>query len=197
MNNQLNDLKSRERALTTEKNKLMKEIENSKNKRQKDENTDKYLEYIIDLGKETEKCDIDENSLFEDNTPKEYQKMVKEYDYNFYTIKNLNDLKKKERIINKFIEYIEHIENSEDKKMIMEIEFERKNENKRLKLKNLKMKQQKLHENKNRKALERNAKFVVIGRAVPKVYQLNKSQNKKMNKSNQNKNDFDLLFFHD
>jgi hypothetical protein len=169
MNNQLNDLKSREKALIAEKNKLMKEIENSKNKRQKDENTDKYLEYIIELGKETEKCDIDENSLFEDNTPKEYQKMVKEYDYNFYTIKTLNDLKKKERIINKFIEYIEHIENSEDKKMIMEIEFERKNENKRLKLKNLKMKQQKLHENKNRKALERNAKFVVIGRAVPSI----------------------------
>ncbi len=193
----IDNLKIREERLIMEKNKLTKEIKNSKNKRQKDENTDKYLEYIIELGKETQKCDIDENTLFEDNEPKEYEKMVKEYDYNYYTIKSLNDLKKKERLINKFIGYIENIENSEDKKLIIDIELERKNENKRLKLKNLKIKQQSLHENKNRKALERNAKFVVIGRAVPKIYQLNKSKNKKTNKDSQNKNDLDLLFYHD
>ena len=52
MNKNLNNLKNRERKLIIERNKLIKEIDNSKNKRQKDENIDKYLEYIIELGKE-------------------------------------------------------------------------------------------------------------------------------------------------
>ena len=43
----------------------------------------------------------------------------------------MKNLKKKERLINRFIEYIENVENSEDKKNIAEIEQERKNENKR------------------------------------------------------------------
>jgi len=197
MNKNLNNLKNRERKLIIERNKLIKEIDNSKNKRQKDENIDKYLEYIIELGKETEQFDIDEINYFEDNKPKEYEKMVKEYDFNYYTVRTLNNLKKKERLINKFIEYIENVENSEDKKIITEIEFERKNENKRQKLKSLKLKQQQLHENKNKKAIERNAKYVVIGRAVPKIYQFNKSKNLKVNNDNQNRNDMDLLFFHD
>ena len=123
--------------------------------------------------------------------------MVKEYNFSYYTVKTLNNLKKKERLINRFIEYIESVENSEDKKIIVEIEQERKNENKRQKLKNLKLKQQQIHENRNKKALERNAKFVVIGRAVPKIYQFNKSKNLRLNKDNQNQNDMDLLFFHE
>jgi hypothetical protein len=79
----------------------------------------------------------------------------------------------------------------------MDIEFVRKNENKRLKLKNLKIKQQKLHDYKNIKALEKNAKYVILGRNVPKIYQLNKSKNKTITKSDQNKYDLDLLFYHD
>ena len=43
----------------------------------------------------------------------------------------MKNLKKKERLINRFIEYIKNVENSEDKKNIAEIEQERKNENKR------------------------------------------------------------------
>ena len=189
-------LKIKENKLIQEKNKLIKNIDDSKNLKQKDENVEKFLEYIIELGKETEKYDINEYNYFEDTCPKEYQKMVKEYDFNYYTVKTLNNLKKKERLINRFIEYIESVENSEDKKIIVEIEQERKNENKRQKLKNLKLKQQQIHENRNKKALERNAKFVVIGRAVPKIYQFNKSKNLRLNKDNQNQNDMDLLFFH-
>ena len=79
----------------------------------------------------------------------------------------------------------------------MDIEFVRKNENKRLKLKNLKIKQQKLHDYKNIKALEKNAKYVILGRNVPKIYQLNKSKNKTITKSDKNKYDLDLLFYHD
>ena len=192
-----NNLKIRESKLIQEKDKLLKYIDSSKNKKQKDENVDKFLEYIIELGKETEKYDISEYNYFEDTFPKEYQKMVKEYDFNYYTVKTMNNLKKKERLINRFIEYIESVENSEDKNIIAEIEQDRKNENKRQKLKNLKLKQQQIHENKNKKAMERNAKFVVIGRPVPKIYQFNKSKNLRSNKDNQNLNDMDLLFFND
>ena len=195
--NNVNNLKMREKKLISEKNKLIKSIDNSKNINQKDENIEKYLQYIIELGKETEKFDINELDYFEDNTPKEYEKMVKEYDFNYYTIKTLNNLKKKERVINKFIEYIENVENSEDKNIIGDIEQERKNENKREKLKNLKLKQQQIHEERNKKAMERNGKFVVIGRVVPKIYQFNKSKNLKTNKTNKNQNDMDLLFFNE
>ena len=190
-------LKIKENKLIQEKNKLIKNIDDSKNLKQKDENVEKFLEYIIELGKETEKFDVNENNYFEDSAPSEYEKMVKEYNFSYYTVKTLNNLKKKERLINRFIEYIESVENSEDKKIIVEIEQERKNENKRQKLKNLKLKQQQIHENRNKKALERNAKFVVIGRAVPKIYQFNKSKNLRLNKDNQNQNDMDLLFFHE
>ena len=193
----LNNLKEKEKKIILEKNKLVRSIDKSQNKKQYDENVDKFLEYIIELGKETEKYDINETHYFEDNSPTEYQKMVKEYDYNFYTVKTLGNLKKKERIINRFIEYIESIENSDDKQIISEIELNRKNENKREKLKDLKFKQQQLHENRNKKAMERNKKFVVIGRVVPKIYQFNKNKNLKKNKNNKNQNDMDLLYFNE
>ena len=193
----INNLKVKEMNLILEKNKLIKSINNIKKRKQRDENIDKYLEYIMQLGKETEKFNINENNYFEVDTPKEYQKMVKEYDFNYYTEKTLNNLKKKERLINKFIEYIEKVEKSGDYKIITEIELDRKNENKREKLKCLKLKQQEIHENRNIKAMERNGKFVVIGRYVPKLYQFNKSKNKKLIKNDKNKNDIDLLYFHD
>ena len=123
--------------------------------------------------------------------------MVKEYEFNYYTFKTLNNLKKKERLINKFIEYIEKVEKSEDYKIMTEIELNRKNENKRDKLKCLKLRQQEMQENRNKKALERNGKFIVIGRYVPELYQFNKNKNKKQIKNDKNKNDIDLLYFHD
>ena len=167
------------------------------NKKQKGEDINIYLEYIIQLGKETEKLNINENNYFENNLPKEYIKRVKEYDFNYYTINTMNDLKKKERLINKFIEYIENIEKSEDKKIITEIELERKNKNKKEKLKNLKLKMNKMHEDRNRRAIERNAKFVIISRQVPELFQFNKDKKLKNKKNEKNKNDIDLLFFHE
>ena len=193
----INNLKLKEKNLILEKNKLIKNIDNIKNRKIKDENIDKYLEYIIQLGKETEKLNINEKNYFIDEIPKEYQKTVKEYDFNYYTIKTLNNLKKKERLINKFIEYIEKVEKSEDNKIISEVELNRKNENKREKLKSLKIKQQQIHENRNRKAMERHAKYVVIGRFVPELYHFHKSQSKKSIQNDKNKNDMDLLYFHD
>ena len=194
----INNLKMREKQLNIEKNKLIKNIEKSKNKNHKDENIDIFLDYIIQLGKEAEKCDVNINDHFENNKPKEYEKMLKDYDINYYTIKTLNNLKKKENLINRFIEYIENIENSKDKHIILEIEQERKNENKREKLKNLKIKQQQMHEDKNKKAMDRNSKFVVIGRNVPKIYQFNKNKNiKGNNKSIKEQNDMFLLFYNE
>ena len=193
----INNLKLKEKNLILEKNKLIKNIDNIKNRKIKDENIDKYLEYIIQLGKETEKLNINEKNYFIDEFPKEYQKTLKEYDFNYYTIKTLNNLKKKERLINKFIEYIEKVEKSEDNKIISEVELNRKNENKREKLKSLKIRQQQIHENRNRKAMERHAKYVVIGRLVPELYHFHKSQSKKSIQNDKNKNDMDLLYFHD
>ena len=193
----INNLKKKEMNLILEKTKLIKSINNIKNRKQRDENIDKYLEYIMQLGKETEKLNINEDNYFVDDTPKEYQKMVKEYDFNYYTVKTLNNLKKNERLINKFIEYIEKVEKSEDNKIISEVELNRKNENKREKLKSLKIKQQQIHENRNRKAMERHAKYVVIGRLVPELYHFHKSQSKKSIQNDKNKNDMDLLYFHD
>ena len=193
----LNLLKIKEKNLLIERNKLMKSIDNIMNKKQKGEDINIYLEYIIQLGKETEKLNINENNYFENNLPKEYIKRVKEYDFNYYTINTMNDLKKKERLINKFIEYIENIEKSEDKKIITEIELERKNKNKKEKLKNLKLKMNKMHEDRNRRAIERNAKFVIISRQVPELFQFNKDKKLKNKKNEKNKNDIDLLFFHE
>ena len=45
--------------------------------------------------------------------------------------------------------------------------------------------------------MERNGKFVVIGRTVPKIYQFNKLKHLKTNKNDQNQNDMDLLFFNE
>ena len=53
--NNVNNLKMREKKLISEKNKLIKSIDSSKNINQKDENIEKYIQYIIELGKETEK----------------------------------------------------------------------------------------------------------------------------------------------
>ena len=193
----IDNLKIKERNLILEKNKLIKIINNIKTTKQRDKNIDKLMEYIMLLGKETEKLNINENNYFIDDTLKEYQKMVKEYEFNYYTFKTLNNLKKKERLINKFIEYIEKVEKSEDYKIMTEIELNRKNENKRDKLKCLKLRQQENQENRNKKALERNGKFIVIGRYVPELYQFNKNKNKKQIKNDKNKNDIDLLYFHD
>ena len=194
----VNILKLREKKVIAEKNRLMRILDNAQGIKQKDEDIDKILEYIVELGKETQKFDINELDYFEETLPKQYEKTVKEYDFNYYTVNTLNNLRKKERVINKFIEFIERVENSKDKKTIKEIEQERKNENKREKLKQLKLKQQKMHDSRNKRAIERNAKLIIIGRVVPQNYRFTKIKKLPKNKSSGHiSNDMDLLFYNE
>ena len=94
------------------------------------------------------------------------------------------------------MEYIERIENSENRDIILSIEQERKNKNKKEKLKKLKKRQEQLHEEKNKRALERNTRFVVIGRNIPKVYQFQKNKSPLLEiKENKVKDDMELLYY--
>ena len=70
---------------------------------------------------------------------------IKENDIKYYTYKVLNILKKKEALINRFIEYFDSIRKSEDKEIFFEIEQERKKINKKEKLRVLKQHQALLH----------------------------------------------------
>ena len=101
-------------------------------------------------------------------------------------------------MINKFIEYIDNIKNSEDRNIFLEIEQRRKNINKKEKLKLLKQKQELLHFEKNKKALERNTKFVVISKKVPQIYKFTKITKTKiyaLRKENKVKDDMELLYY--
>ena len=196
MNSTLSKLTIKNKDVTKRKTRLIRNIDKAKSIKIDDEISNKYLEYIIELGKETEKCNIDANIYFPNLIPNEEIK-VKEYDFHYYTIKTLSNLKKKETLINKFNEYIDDIKNSENRNLIMEIEQELKNINKKEKLKQLKLKQQQLQYEKNQKALERNTKFVVIGRIVPKIYQFNKNRRSTSRLENKVRDDMELLYYNE
>ncbi len=195
MNSTITKLNIKKKDVTQRKNRLTKNIDKAESIKFDEESTNKYLDYIIELGKETEKFDINISNFFPDIINNDYQKKMKEYDFQYYTIKTVNNLKKKETLINKFIEYIDNVKSSEDREIIMEIEQDMKNKNKKEKLKQLKLKQQKLHDEKNRKALERNTRFVVIGRKIPKIYKFNKIKKSMTNLENKVKDDMELLFY--
>ena len=195
MNSTITKLNFKQKDVTQRKNRLTKNIDKAESIKFDEESTNKYLEYIIELGKETEKFDLNISNFFPDIINNDYQKKMKEYDFQYYTIKTLNNLKKKETLINKFIEYIDNVKSSEDSEIIMEIEQDMKNKNKKEKLKQLKLKQQQLHDEKNRKALERNTRFVVIGRKIPKIYKFNKIKKSMTNLENKVKDDMELLFY--
>ena len=196
MNSTLSKLTIKNKDVTKRKTRLIRNIDKAKSIKIDDEISNKYLEYIIELGKETEKCNIDANNYFPNLIQNEEIK-VKEYDFHYYTIKTLSNLKKKETLINKFNEYIDDIKNSENRNLIMEIEQELKNINKKEKLKQLKLKQQQLQYEKNQKALERNTKFVVIGRIVPKIYQFNKNRRSTSRLENKVRDDMELLYYNE
>ena len=195
MNSTITKLNIKKKDVTQRKNRLTKNIDKAESIKFDEESTNKYLEYIIELGKETEKLDINISNFFPDIINNDYQKKMKEYDFQYYTIKTLNNLKKKETLINKFIEYIDNVKSSEDREIIMEIEQDMKNKNKKEKLKQLKLKQQQLHDEKNKKALERNTRFVVIGRKIPKIYKFNKIKKSMTNLENKVNDDMELLFY--
>ena len=195
MNSTITKLNIKKKDVTQRKNRLTKNIDKAESIKFDEESTNKYLEYIIELGKETEKFGLNISNFFPDIINNDYQKKMKEYDFQYYTIKTLNNLKKKETLINKFIEYIDKVKSSEDREIIMEIEQDMKNKNKKEKLKQLKLKQQQLHDEKNKKALERNTRFVVIGRKIPKIYKFNKIKKSMTNLENKVKDDMELLFY--
>ena len=195
MNSTITKLNIKKKDVTQRKNRLTKNIDKAESIKFDEESTNKYLEYIIELGKETEKFGLNISNFFPDIINNDYQKKMKEYDFQYYTIKTLNNLKKKETLINKFIEYIDKVKSSEDREIIMEIEQDMKNKNKKEKLKQLKLKQQQLHDEKNKKALERNTRFVVIGRKIPKIYKFNKIKKSMKNLENKVKDDMELLFY--
>ena len=197
MNTTLSNLSRKKNEVTLRKNRLVKNIDKSQNIKLEDETAQIFLEYIIELGKEAEKGDLNNiKTYFPNATLHDLEKTIKEYDLQYYTIKALNNLKKKETLINKFVEYIERIENSENRDIILSIEQERKNKNKKEKLKKLKKRQEQLHEEKNKRALERNTRFVVIGRNVPKVYQFQKNKSPLLEiKENKVKDDMELLYY--
>ena len=194
MNTTIFKLSSKDNEVTKRKKMLQKNISKSENIKLDDETPQKFLEYIKELGRETEKYNIDIHLYFPDVIVKESEERIKEYDSQYFTVKTLNNLKKKETLINKFVEYIERIENSENKDIILNIEQERKNKNKKEKLQKLKIKQQQLHDAKNQKALERNTRFVVKGRIVPQVYQFQKNKDPLEIKENKVKDDIELLY---
>ena len=194
MNSTLSQLTFKKNDITIRKNRLMKNIDKSKNIKFDSESFEQFLEYIIELVKETEKCNIDVNIYFPDLIKNDFEKQVKKQDFRYYTVKTLNNLKKKETLINKFNEYIDNIKQSEDRSIFMEIEQDRKNRNKKEKLKQLKLKQEQLHNEKNKRAMQRNTKMVVTGRIVPKKYQFIKQKKTNTNIENKVKDDLELLY---
>jgi hypothetical protein len=197
MNSTITKLNIKKKDVTQRKNRLTQNIDKAESIKFDEESTNKYLEYIIELGKETEKFDLNISNFFPDIINNDYQKKMKEYDFQYYTIKTLNNLKKKETLINKFIEYIDNVKSSEDREIIMEIEQDMKNKNKKEKLKQLKLKQEQLHNEKNKRAMQRNTKMVVTGRIVPKKYQFIKHKKTNTNIENKVKDDLELLYYNE
>ena len=120
---------------------------------------------------------------------------IKENDIKYYTYKVLDNLKRKETLINKFIEYFDYVRKSEDKEIFLGIEQERKKITKKEKLKVLKQHQALLHYEKNKKALERNTKLVIIGKKVPQIFKFTKTKISTIIKENKVKDDMELLYY--
>ena len=196
MNSAISKLINNNKDVTKRKSILMKSIDNMKSIKIDDESLNKCIEYIIELEKETENCNIDANIYFP-NLIQDEEIMVKEYNFQYYTKKTLSNLKKKETLINKFKEYIADIKNSEYNNIIIEIEQEVQNKNKKEKLKQLKLKLQHLQNEKSQKARERNTRFVVIGRIVPKIYQFNKNRRTTSRVNVITKDDMELLYYNE
>ena len=126
MNSRIPKLIYKNDEITKNKNKLEKNVKEAKSIKFDNETLDTFQNFIISLGKETEKFNIDGSIYFPDLKEKESINSVKENDIKFYTYKVLNNLKKKETLINRFIEYFDYIRKSEDKKIFLEIEQEKK-----------------------------------------------------------------------
>ena len=163
--------------ITKNKNVLEKNVKEAKSIKFDNETFDTFQDFIIELGNEIEEFTIDETIYFPD-----CQQV-------------LNSLKKRETLINRFIEYFDYIRKSEDREIFLEIEQERKKISKKEKLKLLKQNQELINLEKIHKALERNTKFVIIGKKVPQIYKFNKTKIATLKKENKEKDDMELLFY--
>lgn len=177
-----NDCLLEQDAFNQEKREIIQEIKKLNPERNTE--IEMYLNYIIDLGMET-------------GNIKQHTKGKKNFlDCLNFTQETLKALEQKEKIINDYIEEIENIELTGDKKLIKDIEAERKKENKREKQLVKKQKQDELEALKRAKADERNKRVVIKGRKVPKEYPILKEKKKKKDDPNKNKNnDLEMLYY--
>ena len=198
MSSTISDLKFQKNIVNIKQKILVRNVEKAKSIKFDEESTNKYLDYIIELEKETEKYSIDPTIYFPELSHNEQENTtIKKYDLKYYAIKTLNNLRKKEALINKFIEYIDKLKHSENKDIILKIENDLKKNYKREKLKELKMKQKQIHEEKNKKTLTRNTRYVIKGRAVPKIYKFNKNKYSSTSLENKVKDDMELLYYNE
>ena len=195
MNSRIPKLINKNDEITKNKNKLEKNVKEAKSIKFDNETLETFQDFIISLGRETEKYNFDGTIYFPDLKEKESINTIKENDIKYYTYKVLNSLKKKEALINRFIEYFDSIRKSEDKEIFYEIEQERKKISKKEKLRVLKQHQALLHYEKNKRAIERNTKFVIIGKKVPQIYKLTKTKISALIKENKAKDDMELLYY--
>jgi hypothetical protein len=198
MTNTISDLNFQNNLVNKNQRRLVKNVEKAKSIKFDEESTNKYLDYIIELEKETEKNNIDPIFYFPELAQTEHEKTtIKTYDPKYHAVKTLNNLRKKETLINKFIEFIDKLKRSENKDIILEIENDMKNKNKKEKLRRLKLKQEQIHDEKNRKTLERNSRYVIIGRTVPKIFQFNKNKHASTSLENKVKDNIELLYYNE
>ena len=195
MNLRIPRLINQNEEITKDKNRLEKNVKEAKSIKFDNETLNTFQDFIISLGRETEKFNIDGSIYFPELNEKEEINNIKENDIKYYTYKVLDNLKRKETLINKFIEYFDYVRKSEDKEIFLGIEQERKKITKKEKLKVLKQHQALLHYEKNKKALERNTKLVIIGKKVPQIFKFTKTKISTIIKENKVKDDMELLYY--
>ena len=189
---EIEELQKREKDFRNEVKRINKEkkdlsLNNEKVTPQKNAELDIYLNYILELGQAIGVVD------------KKFNKNKKNInDFILLTQDTLKVLADKEKEINGYINEIERIEEFGDKKLIHSIEMERKKENKREKQLMLKINQDQIEKNKRLKAIERAKRLIIKGRKVPKEFPIIKEKKKKSDDSkNNNNNDYEMLYYSD
>jgi hypothetical protein len=176
------DCEEEEYRILIEKKNLINSI--NKLKPHEDSEVERFMKYIVELGLET------------GNLSSKIKNKKNILDYLNFTKDTLNILEEKESLINNYINEIEEIERTGDKKLIHDIEMDRKKHNKREKQLIIKQKQDQIENLKRQKAVERAQRVVIKGRKVPKDYPILKEKKKKKKEgSKNNDNDYEMLYY--
>jgi len=176
------DCEEEEYRILIEKKNLINSI--NKLKPHEDSEVERFMKYIVELGLET------------GNISTKIKNKKNILDYLNFTKDTLNILEEKESLINNYINEIEEIERTGDKKLIHDIEMDRKKHNKREKQLIIKQKQDQIENLKRQKAVERAQRVVIKGRKVPKDYPILKEKKKKKKEGNKNNdNDYEMLYY--